>query len=61
MKERWGNVENARVEFAALNGCEKPLQNLKSTQRRCTTTTQYGDRLHCSAFDGENVMIWRLY
>jgi len=52
-------VEYAGVEFAALNGYGKPLQNLKSTQRRYTT--QYGDRLHCSAFDGENVMIFRLH
>jgi len=41
------------VGFAALNGYGKPLHNLKSAQRHYVT--QYGDRLHCSAFDGENV------
>jgi len=46
-------LENAAVEFAALNGYGKPLQNLKSSQRR--HTTQYRDRLHCNAFDCENV------
>jgi len=49
----YAGVENAGVEFAALNGYGKPLQNLKSTQRRYTM--QYDDRLHCNAFDGENV------
>jgi len=49
----WQGLENAVVEFAALNDYGKPLRNLKSTQRRYTT--QYGDRLHCSAFDDENV------
>jgi len=48
-----GDAENAGVEFAALNGYGKPLQNLKSTQRRYKT--QHGDRLHCSAFGVENV------
>jgi len=47
------DAENAGVEFAAINGHGKRLQKLKSTQRRYTT--QYGDRLHSSAFDGENV------
>jgi len=41
------------VEFAELNGYGKPLKNLKLTQRRYAT--QYKDRLHCIAFDGENV------
>jgi len=53
MRHDVAGVENEGVEFAALNGYGKLLQNLKLTQRRYTT--QYGDRLHCSAFDGENV------
>jgi len=54
MRHDVASVDNSGVEFAVLNGYGKPLQNLKSTQRRYTT--QYGNRLHCrpSAFD-ENV------
>jgi len=37
-----GDAENAGVEFAALNGYGKPLQNLKSTRRRYTTQRNTG-------------------
>jgi len=47
MRHNVAGVEHAGVEFAALNGYGKPLQNLKSTQRRYTT--QYTNRLHCRA------------
>jgi len=39
------NAENVGVEFAALNGYGKPLQNLKLTLY---------DAVHCSTFDDEN-------